>query len=68
MLSHYDFCTHTMRARKPLSLFTEEDNLTRNIYNTVEVVLNSYTPLSNDVNLVIICHYIAMMLTTMGIV
>ena len=35
---------------------------------TVEVVLNSYTPLSNDVNLVIICHYIAMMLTTMGIV
>ena len=59
---------HFSRAQKPLSLFPDESNIPRNIYKSVEVHLNSSTPLSNDVNTAIIYQYIAIRVTSIGIV
>ena len=66
-LSNLRGCPQEREACKS-SLFTEETNLTRKIYDTVEVVLNSSTPLSNDVNTAIIYQYIAIRVTLIVIV
>ena len=58
----------TSRARKPLSLFPDKGNLTRNNYKSVEVDLNSSTPQSNDVNIVIIYAPSIMRLTSIALV